>query len=303
MSIQILKKGISDSLQDEGRYGYQEIGIPPAGYMDYLSAQLANYIIGNPLDNPVFELHFPASNFKFDSSYIICITGANFVPIINEKSVELNQPIQVFKNDTLRFLQPIEGKIAYLAIQGSLIGNVWLQSTSFFSKRIEQSDSFEFEKNKVVTPKIPSPSSIQNITEKIQKTIFSNTPIRFIPGPAWNELTEKSLIDLINKPFNTTLQSNRMGYPLIGPILQLNEYKSYLSSAVTRGTLQLLPNGEIIVLMADHQTIGGYANIGQIILVDLPKLAQHNSNAVIHFNITTTQNAHALYKEIQDWFT
>lgn len=302
MAIQIIKKGISDSIQDEGRYGYQEIGIPPAGYMDYLSAQLANYILGNPLHNPVFELHFPASSFKFDSTYTICITGANFVPILNEKSVELNKPIQVFKNDTLQFLQPVEGKIAYLAIMGSMKGNEWLNSVSYLSKRIEKNDTFFFENDTISDTTLPDNSLIQKRVEQVQKLIFHHNPLRFIPGPAWNHLSEKSLTDLINKPFNTTIQSNRMGYALKGQLIHLVENKSYLSSAVTRGTMQLLPNGELIILMADHQTIGGYANIGQIILVDLPKLAQLNNNAVIQFNITTTQIAHTLYKEIQDWF-
>jgi antagonist of KipI len=98
------------------------------------------------------------------------------------------------------------------------------------------------------------------------------------------------------------MQANRMGYPLKGALLQLSKPKQYLSAAVTRGTLQLLPNGEIMVLMADHQTIGGYANLGQIILVDLPRLAQVSNHSSIHFMKTTIDTAHKLYQQIEKIF-
>jgi antagonist of KipI len=93
-----------------------------------------------------------------------------------------------------------------------------------------------------------------------------------------------------------------MGFLLNGPSIQLVAPKQYLSSAVTMGTLQLLPNGQIIVLMADHQTIGGYANLGQIILVDLPRLAQLNNHRPFKLSITNVQTAHQLYRSIQSWF-
>ena len=60
MAIQIIKKGIADTIQDIGRYGYQHLGIQANGFLDYQSARLANYIVGNPLNAPIFEIHFPA---------------------------------------------------------------------------------------------------------------------------------------------------------------------------------------------------------------------------------------------------
>ena len=101
MSIKILKKGLSDRIEDLGRYGYQALGIQPSGPMDFLSAQLANAILENDINNPVFELHFPASLFEFEQAMYICISGANFVPVINEKSVALNIPIKVYPKDIL----------------------------------------------------------------------------------------------------------------------------------------------------------------------------------------------------------
>jgi antagonist of KipI len=106
----------------------------------------------------------------------------------------------------------------------------------------------------------------------------------------------------MQQTFTIDAKSNRMGFLLEGTPIHLTESKQYVSSAVTMGTLQLLPNGQIIVLMADHQTIGGYANLGQIILVDLPRLAQLNNNSHFKLSITNVQTAHQLYRSIQSWF-
>jgi antagonist of KipI len=307
MSVQIIKQGIMDTLQDKGRYGFQHMGIPPCGYLDYLSAQLANRIVGNYLDAPIFELHFPASSFIFNQDDTICISGGNFVPVLNDKSIAMNTAIQVCKNDTLHFMQPLHGKTSYLAIKGIIDSSVWLNSKSDFNSQIKTNDPFNIIAWEEINKKNNNTLTLQkidpSIIDKIQKHIFNPDEIRFIPGPQWNDLSNESITHILKSPFKSSLNSNRMGYKLKGPSLQLNEEKTYLSSAVTRGTMQLLPNGEVIVLMANHQTIGGYANMGQIILVDLPKLVQHKTDTPFHFSITNVEKAHLEYKQMQQWFS
>jgi antagonist of KipI len=302
VSIKILHKGIADSIQDNGRYGFQHFGVQPNGCMDMLSSTLANYILQNDLNSPVIEIHFPSSKIQFLDDSIICITGANFVPVLNEKSIPLNRPIVVQKNDILSMLQPLEGSIAYLAIKGSCNEPTWLNSHASNNKRLSADDILHF-----TTPDHDLNQTLQQIyntlngavIEQTHNYIFDNhEPIRFIPGPAWNDLTESAIQDIIKKPFTILAQRNRMGYPLNGPILTTSNPTNYLSSAVTRGTLQLLPNGDIIVLMADHQTIGGYANLGQIILVDLPRFAQMKNGIPFKFSLTNLDTAQTLYKSM-----
>ena len=301
MSIKIIKKGMYDRIVDQGRFGYQDMGIQPSGPMDYLSAQLANLILSNDLNNPVFELHFPASVFEFQQSMYICISGANFVPVINEKSVALNTPLQVNPKDQLSFLQPLEGRTAYIAFKGALDENKkWLNSYTSFQTTLNKEDHFK------ITTAIKFDGTInpvkQALIQQVQTAIFNEQEIRFIPGPAWNDLSPASIQLLMQAFFTIDAKSNRMGFLLNGPSIQLSASKQYLSSAVTKGTLQLLPNGQIIVLMADHQTIGGYANLGQIILVDLPRLAQLNNHSHFKLSITNVQTAHQLYRTKQAWF-
>ena len=302
MSIKILHKGIADSIQDNGRYGFQHFGVQPNGCMDMLSSTLANYILQNDLNSPVIEIHFPSSKIQFLDNSIICITGANFVPVLNEKSIALNIPILVHKNDVLSMLQPLEGSIAYLGIKGSYNEPTWLNSHASNNKRLSADDILHF-----ITPDNDLNQTLQQINNTLNGAVIEQThnylfdnhePIRFLPGPAWNDLNESAIQDIIKKPFTILTQRNRMGYPLNGPILTTTKPTNYLSSAVTRGTLQLLPNGDIIVLMADHQTIGGYANLGQIILVDLPRFAQMKNGIPFKFSLTNLDTAQTLYKSM-----
>ena len=304
MAIQIIKKGIADTIQDIGRYGYQHLGIQANGFLDYQSARLANYILGNPLSAAVFEIHFPASSFCFTRNYTICISGANFVPVLNEKSIAINTPIEVKENDILQFLKPLEGRVAYIAIQGKIKEEAWLNSHSYFANSIQKDAQFEWEVSTSISNQFLKNSELlsSEIINEMHSPIFSTGPIQFIPGPAWNDLTEASQKAFLSTEYHIGMQANRMGYPLKGALLQLNKPNQYLSAAVTRGTLQLLPNGELMVLMADHQTIGGYANLGQIILVDLPRLAQVSNQTSIHFKETTVDTAHKLYQQIEKKF-
>ena len=304
MAIQIIKKGIADTIQDIGRYGYQHLGIQANGYLDYQSARLANYILGNSVNAPVFEIHFPASCFCFTRNYTICISGANFVPLLNEKSIAINTPIEVKQNDILQFLKPLEGRVAYIAIQGTIKEEAWLNSHSYFANSIQKDAQFEWEVSSEISNQFLKNSELlsSEIINEMHSPIFSSGPIQFIPGPAWNDLTEASQKVFLSTEYHIGMQANRMGYPLKGALLQLNKPNQYLSAAVTRGTLQLLPNGELMVLMADHQTIGGYANLGQIILVDLPRLAQASNQTSIHFMETTIDTAHKLYQQIEKKF-
>ncbi|TRZ81710.1 MAG: biotin-dependent carboxyltransferase family protein [Sediminibacterium sp.] len=306
MAIQIIKKGIADTIQDIGRYGYQHLGIQANGYLDYQSARLANYILNNPINAPVFEIHFPASSFSFTQAHTICISGANFVPLLNEKSIALYTPIEVKENDVLQFLKPLQGRVAYVAIQGKIKEEAWLNSHSYFANSIQKDAQFEWEASE--QPLKNSSNQLQvfkggtTTIQEIQSHVFSTAPLQFITGPAWNDLTQEAQKVFLSTEYHISRQANRMGYPLKGALLQLNKPNQYLSAAVTRGTLQLLPNGELMVLMADHQTIGGYANLGQIILVDLPRLAQVSNQTSIHFRETTIDTAHKLYQQIEKKF-
>jgi antagonist of KipI len=120
---------------------------------------------------------------------------------------------------------------------------------------------------------------------------YHTNALRFIPGHELKQLTPSSQTNLCAGDFSILPQSDRMGYRLQGPMLEQSDKKEMISSAVTKGTVQLLPNGQCIVLMADHQTTGGYPRIAHIISADLPTLSQKGSNDKIQFIPTTIEEA------------
>ena len=103
MGLRIVKPGIADSIQDMGRYGFQQLGIPPGGVMDRIAATVANTLLGNKIHEPVLEMHFPAATNLFETSMMIALTGADFGAEINAKEVLTNQAILVPAKSELKF--------------------------------------------------------------------------------------------------------------------------------------------------------------------------------------------------------
>jgi antagonist of KipI len=115
--------------------------------------------------------------------------------------------------------------------------------------------------------------------------------IQFMIGNEWFRLTRESQEIFQNSWFQVTVDADRMGYRLAGNKMEMTSEEPLISSAVNFGTVQLLPNGQLIVLMADHQTTGGYPRIAHVISAHLPLLAQKGPNDVIRFVMTDLQTA------------
>ncbi len=291
MSLKIIKAGLLDTIQDQGRYGYQHLGINPGGAMDKYSAGLTNALLGKDLDAPVIEMHFPAATILFEQEMIICITGGNFSPTINHKPIPLHQPLFVNKKTTLRFGKKISGSICYLATTADFELKKWLHSYStnivavaggYKGRALKKDDKIDIIKN----------TEIKKISEKdfytlpwiATGTVSSTKEIRFIRGNEWDGLSIDATERFVKSKYKISNNSNRMGYRLTGETLYVNEKKELISSAVTFGTIQLLPTGQLIILMADHQTTGGYPRIAHVISADLPALAQCSTGEEINFN-------------------
>src|SRR5690242_17051855 len=125
MSLKIIRSGILDTIQDTGRFGYQSSGINPCGAMDRFSAQLANCLLAKPMDTPVIEMHFPAPTILIQEATIICLTGADFRPVINQAAIPNEQPIAVNKNAVLEFKKRKTGARSYLAVLQDISLQQW----------------------------------------------------------------------------------------------------------------------------------------------------------------------------------
>lgn len=311
--MKIIKAGILDTVQDMGRHGQQHLGINPGGAMDRFAACIANFLVGNDTEEAVIELHFPASAVLFEKESIIAITGADFVPAINGEIIPLLHPVVVNKNSVLHFQKAESGTRCYLAVAGGLEINKWLNSYStnlkasaggYNGRALIKNDVINLkkdvsflsagqEKDFMVLPWKANDKYEQSGSPVSDESIF------VITGHEWEVLDDEAKKSLLNQPFVISAASDRMGYRLNGPALHAEKYEELVSSGVSNGTIQLLPDGQLIILMADHQTTGGYPKIGHVITVNLPQLAQKKPGEKIRFELTDQQTAENLFLQQQ----
>lgn len=299
MSLRIIRQGVLDTVQDLGRFGQQYLGINCNGAMDKFSMQLVNALLGKELNAPVFEIHFPSSQIQFEKDTIICITGADFKPSINEQPIPLDRPVLVSKKTILKFERFLTGARCYLAILHQLSLDKWLNSYStnlkaaaggFAGRNLLKNDVITFQNEWKLSNLLGTKDFIL-LPWKANDTVDTRNEIEFIIGSEWHWLTKETQDAFQEQWFQITNEADRMGYQLAGQTLEARPHEQLVSSAVSFGTVQLLPSGQLIILMADHQTAGGYPRVAHVISAHLPILAQKKPNDVIRFKMTSLVEA------------
>jgi antagonist of KipI len=302
MSISILKSGILTTFQDLGRNNFRRFGINPGGAMDKHAARLINILLGNAETEVVVEMHFPAPVLKFEADALIALGGADFAAKSNEKPVENWGPIIVNRGDILSFPERKSGARIYLAARGGFAAETWLGSTSAnlragIGKALQKDDKVFFNSKF----QIPNSKFGYRISDALIPR-YSNFPtVRVTAGAEFDTLTAFSAESFLKNSFAVTPDSDRMGFRLKGAPLYLLDEVRLVSSAVNFGTIQLLPDGQIIVLMADHQTTGGYPRMAHVAEIDLPLVAQLNANDKVYFKlISPTQAENSILEREKD---
>jgi antagonist of KipI len=306
MSISIIKPGLLGTIQDLGRYGYGSLGINSGGAMDRYAAQVANMLVGNDAHEAVMEIHFPGPQVLFEQNALISITGANFTATLNDELLPLWQPLLIRKNTILHFPELQTGARCYIGVHGGFCIKSWLGSYStnlkaavggLCGRKFEKGDELSFKESTIYFPALMKEGKdvfALGWRPDIIKTYQYPHEIFFIEGNEYPLLSETSANDFLRDNFIIHPSSDRMGYHIKGPELKLNGKMELVSTGVSFGTIQLLPDGQLIILMADHQTTGGYPRIGHVISAHLPKLAQLQPSDTIQFKKTSIAVAEQL---------
>lgn len=302
MSLKIIKAGILDTIQDMGGYGQQHLGVNPAGAMDKYAMQVTNILVGNQPGEATIEMHFPASVFMFTQPALIALGGADLSASINGEPVPNLHAILVGKNDVLQFHKPVSGARAYLAVGGGFAINKWMNSYSTHLKaKVGGHQGRNLAKDDELLLRQPSSFPVKQNDFTILpwqadiKWPDENKEILMLPGNEWERLSTESKESFTMTSFVITNQSDRMGYRINNIPLSTINNEEVISSAVSFGTVQLLPDGRLIVLMADHQTTGGYPRVAHVISAHHSKLAQMKAGNKIHFRLTDQQTAEELF--------
>lgn len=267
--VEVISPGLFSTIQDQGRFGFRKYGSPTAGVMDEQSAALANHLLNNHSSSPVLEITMTGPKLLFSTSTLISIAGADISPKLNEHSISINKVIAIQKGDILSFGALRYGCRCYLAIKDGFQTEYILNSYSYFSNittnnRIKKGDQLPIKKH------VAKQSHFSTV--KIDDEFFKTINIKCSKGPEYHLVSNSEIVFQSN--FSISNDSNRMGYRLDGPAIPYPTAFEMLTSSVLPGTVQLTPSGQLIILMKDCQTTGGYPRILQLTTDGINKLSQ-----------------------------
>ena len=292
--IKILRPGLYTTIQDMRRVGFKKYGIPNSGPMDEYSHVLANWLVEKHYLSETLEINYYGPKLKFNFDTTIGIFGANFDTYLNNQKIKINKSINVKSGDTLDIGVCLDGSRIYLSFSAKMKLDKSFNSLSTYEKiniggvngkKLAKNDSISFLKSKEVI--------VRTIPESFKRKYYEVSTIRVIKGVNYNMISEKSKKKL-GKEFNVSSESDRMGIRLNGNKLKVLDQNSIESTIVSKGTIQLPPGGDPIILMSDSQSTGGYPIIGNIARVDISRVSQIKPESKLKFKFITLDESESL---------
>ena len=296
--FEIIRAGINTTFQDNGRKKLFHIGIPLSGAMDQRNFRLANSIVGNKVNNPVIEFAYqgPLIRYRGDKINFVITGDVIFKITKGKKEIQGNcyESYSIEDGDEIDIISTNKSVYGYLAINGEF--NIKLQwgSCSTNTKAIIGSNNGEkfkdrqkFEIKKINLNQIGK--KIDYINTKIEK-------IRVIKGTNFNYFSDQSKKIFFEKEFTVSKLTDRMGMRLEGPKIENVVNTNIKSEGLIKGVIQVPADGNPIIMLSDHGTIGGYPKIGVVISADYDKLVQLSPGSKIKFQEINLSNAETLFK-------
>ncbi len=291
-ALLIVKPGLLTTVQDLGRYGHQESGVPAAGPMDAFSHRLANQLAGNDGTAATLEITLLGPELIVDADATLAIAGAQFEVACDDRAVPLNTSFQVQRGQRLKFGRIVQGARAYLAVAGGIQTEPVLGSRAthlvsrmggFNGRALAAGDRVP-----IVSDATPRPQrKFGGLTLPTNRRAL----LRVMAGPQADWFQADALKTIGGVSFRISPQSNRMGYRLQGPPLVRTREGELISEPLGIGAIQVPSAGEPILLMADRQTAGGYPKIGYVISADLPLAGQLAPGDFIEFRLCSRAEA------------
>lgn len=286
----VVHAGPQVSIQDAGRNGLMRYGVPASGPMDRFAFAVANCALGNPAAAPAIEISSGGLTLQCtEGAVTFCIAGGNFQVSIDDLK------ISAWCTDTLRIGQTLTirpgrwGRWCYLAFAGQIVHNQWLGSasthgpTGLGAGHLVKGGDVHIDKTHAGVARlgaIPCPVSAR-----------PRQKIRVVLGPQDRFFDATTIDTFLSGPFTLTDAYDRMGVRLSGPPLHPNATLDMPSEPIVRGSIQVAGDGVATVLLADHQTTGGYPKIATILSDDLDGFVQLRSQNTVRFEAISPQTS------------
>jgi len=305
-ALAVLRPGPRTSLQDLGRGGLRAMGIPVAGAMDRIGLRLANALVGNPPGEGCLELTLSGPVLRVETDSVrIAVTGpariALTTPDGERRSLAPDRSWRLERGDQLEIGPIIGSAIAYLAVGGGFAVPPVLGSLSThlgaglgpLGGRALGAGLLPLRRSEA------DAGPERSLTRPLP---YGDGPIRVVPGPQAEAFTEDSLAILLSSTYTVGARSDRMGMRLEGPKLHHRAQADIVSDGIVAGCVQVPGDGSPILLLADHQTTGGYAKIATAISADLPRLGRAVPGDRLIFRTVAVPQAEALRRAQEQAF-
>ena len=287
MSITILNPGLLTTVQDFGRIGYQQFGVPVSGVVDPRAMSIANILVDNPEDEAVLECTMLGPQIRFDAPNAIAIAGGDLGPTIDNQPIPNYAAIRVEAGQVLRFAGLRSGCRAYIAFAGGLdIAPVMGSRSTYMKAKIGGVEGRKLQKDDVIKFRKPNPDlrglNIRHISPEFVPRL--EYKIRVVLGPQDDMFTEHGIETFLSESYVVTPEFDRMGCRLDGEIIEhKGESGDIISDGIAFGAIQVPTAGKPIIMLSDRQTTGGYTKIANVISADFRILAQLKAGDRVRF--------------------
>jgi len=294
--IKVEKSGLTTSVQDLGRTGYQQYGMVVSGAMDPYALQVGNLLVGNERNAAGIEAVIMGPKLQFLKDTVIAICGADLSPQLDGKDIPMWTSIFVHKGQSLSFGQPKKGVYTYIAVAGGIDVPVVMGSRSTYVKAGIGGIEGRFLQKDDLLPsgKVTGKNRVRRLPDNLIPNYQSDQKIRVILGPDRDAFLQESIETFLTGTYEITKQTDRMGMRLNGPKLQHVTGADIISDSIFPGTVQVPANGQPIILLADRQTTGGYTRIATVISVDIARVAQNLPGRKLQFEAISVHEAQTL---------
>jgi len=300
----VLAPGFHTTVQDLGRIGYQDIGVPISGALDGVSLRIANALVGNPPAMPGLEilLSGPTLEVAADNVRIALVGPGAGLKIGREdpQVIAAAQSVTLPRGEVFRIVASQHSACCYLAVEGGIAVTLVLGSASTYVRAALGGLGGRALQSGDVVP-LANPSAPDRSELRLPKApeAASDQPIRVILGPQLEYFTQEAIAVLLSAEFRVSQSADRMGMRLDGPPLRHRQGWDIVSDAIATGAIQVPGSGQPILLLADHQTTGGYPKIATVISADLPIVGRRRPSDALRFAAVTVEEAEELCR-LQD---
>jgi biotin-dependent carboxylase-like uncharacterized protein len=301
--LKVLAPGLHTTVQDLGRAGYQAIGVPVSGALDGVNLRLANGLAGNPPGTPALEVLITGPAFEIAADTVrvaLAGPGASLAIGAEKARVDAGQSVTLPRGEVIEVLAGRQSACCYLAVEGGIAVPLVLGSASTYVRAAMGGlDGHALRQEDFVPLAMARASDRPELRLSWPVPATGDQPIRVVLGPQQDFFIEEAVTALLDGEFRVSHSADRMGMRLDGPLLRHRRGWDIVSDAIMTGAIQVPGSGQPILLLADHQTTGGYPKIATVISADLPVVGRRRPGDTLRFAAVTVEAAEALCRDAE----